>query len=72
MNLRRAWNQYFVVPRNRRANMLTKYLMGPSHPTRTHGHVVMNMLATLGWILLGLWCLEVFLFLLSYRQSRST
>jgi hypothetical protein len=32
----------------------------------------MTMLPTLGWILLSLWCLEVFLFLLSYRQSKSS
>jgi hypothetical protein len=32
----------------------------------------MILLPTFGWILLGLWCLEVLLFLLSYRQSKSS
>lgn len=32
----------------------------------------MSMLSTVGWVLLGLWCLEVLLFLLSYRQSKSS
>jgi hypothetical protein len=32
----------------------------------------MTLLPTLGWILLGLWCLEVLVFLLSYRQSKSS
>ncbi len=32
----------------------------------------MTLLTTVGWVLLGLWCVEVVLFLLSYRQSRSS
>jgi len=32
----------------------------------------MNLLATFGWILLLLWSLEVLLFLVSYRQSKSS
>lgn len=32
----------------------------------------MTWLPTFGWILLGLWCVEVLLFLLSYRQSKTS
>lgn len=32
----------------------------------------MNILPTLGWILLAFWILETLLFLLSYRHDRST
>jgi hypothetical protein len=32
----------------------------------------MTLLTTFGWILLLLWSLEVLLFLVSYRQSKSS
>lgn len=32
----------------------------------------MTFLSTIGWVLLGLWIVEVVLFLLTYRQSRSS
>jgi len=32
----------------------------------------MNLLTTFGWILLFLWSLEVLLFLVSYRQRKSS
>lgn len=32
----------------------------------------MTWLSTIGWILLGVWVLEVVLFLLTYRQCRSS
>lgn len=32
----------------------------------------MELLPTLGWILLALWALETIVFLLSYKQSKSS
>lgn len=43
-----------------------------SEVSRLKDKRLMNLLTTFGWILLFLWSLEVLLFLVSYRQRKSS
>ena len=72
MNFPRGWNKFSGDRRNQLLMTLPMYLSSLSEISRLEDVHRMGWLPTFGWILLGLWCAEVILFLLSYRQSRSS